>query len=73
MTTLVNSVDRNYTAILRFRLNDKEKRTFTAERFFYRGSIDQWVYLDGLDNFKNIIEKYIEILGARNFDDSPYF
>ncbi len=72
MTALVNIADQHYTAMLRFRLDDKEQRTFTVERFCFRGSIDEWLYLAGPDNFISIVRKYVKILGTEEFFDTPY-
>ncbi len=73
MTALVNIADQHYTAMLRFCLNDNEKRTFTVERFCFRGSIDDWIYLAGPDDFRSIVKKYVKTLGTEEFFDSPYF
>lgn len=73
MNTLVRNADQNYTAVLRFRLADKKKRTFVAERFCFRGAIDDWIFLGGPDDLKKLVEKYIELLGKDEFFDSPYF
>ena len=73
ISALVSAADQHYTAMLRFRLADKKRRTFTAERFCFRGSIDDWIYLGGPDHLKNLTERYIELLGTDNFFDSPYF
>lgn len=73
MTSLINVADQHYTAMLKFCLVDKEKRTFTAERYCFRGSIDEWIYLAGPDAFRSIVKKYVKILGTEEFFDSPYF
>ncbi len=73
MSALISMADQHYTAMLRFCLADKERRTFTAERFCFRGSIDDWIYLGGPDDLKKLAEQYIELLGTDNFFDSPYF
>ena len=73
MNFLVNVADQHYSAMLRFRLVAKEQRTFTAERFCFRGSIDDWIYLDGPDVLKKLIKDYINLLGTEEFFDSPYF
>ena len=73
MTALVNIADQHYTAMLRFCLDDKEKRTFTVQRFCFRGSIDAWIYLAGPDDFRSIVKKYVKVLGTDEFFDSPYF
>jgi len=67
MTALVNISDQHYTAMLRFTLKDKEKRTFVAERFCFRGSIDDWIFLSGPDNFRDIVKKYLATLGKDEF------
>jgi hypothetical protein len=73
MTALVNAADQHYTPMLRFCLNDKEKRTFVAQRFCFRGSIDEWIYLAGPDDFESIVKKSVSILGTDEFFDTPYF
>ena len=73
MSVLVSAADQHYTAMLRFRLADKKRRTFTAERFCFRGSIDDWIYLDGPDDLKKLTQRYVELLGTDKFFDSPYF
>ena len=50
---LINMLDRHYTEMMRFCLVDQERRTFTAERFCFRGSIDDWIHLGG----PNILKK----------------
>ncbi|MBK5940865.1 hypothetical protein [Halochromatium roseum] len=69
----VNVVDKNYSAVLRFSLQDKLTRTFYAERFCFRGSIDDWMYLAGPDKFASIVTKYVPLLGTDDFYETPYF
>ena len=73
LNTFVSSIDRNYSAMLRFRLMDEERRTFTAERFCFRGSIDDWIFLGGPSDLKTLIERYMKLLGTEEFFDSPFF
>lgn len=73
MSVFVSAADQHYTAMLRFRLTDEKRRTFTAERFCFRGSIDDWIYLDGPDDLKKLTQRYVELLGTEKFFDSPYF
>lgn len=72
MATRTNIFDQNYTAMLRFHLDDKEKRTFTVERFCFRGFIDDWIYLAGPDDFRSIINNHLKLLGTEAFFDSIY-
>jgi len=54
-------------------LNDKERRTFVAQRFCFRGSIDEWIYLAGPDDFEGIVKKHVKFLGTDEFFNTPYF
>ena len=72
MRALLNIADQHYTAMLRFCLVDKKKRMFTAERFCFRGSIGDWIYLGDSDDFRAIVKKHVKILGTEEFFDSPY-
>ena len=72
MSTFLNISDQRYTAVLRFCLVDKEKRLFTAERFCFRGSIEDWIYLAGPDTLSKIVKKYVKSLGTDEFFDLPY-
>lgn len=72
MTAFVNTADQYYTPMLRFCLDDREKRTFTVERFCFRGSIDDWIYLAGPDDYRSLVEKYVKTLGTDQFFDLPY-
>ena len=37
----------SYMAVMRFVLADPEKRLFLAERFYFRGSVDDWINISG--------------------------
>ncbi|MDY0222652.1 MAG: hypothetical protein RBR67_16090 [Desulfobacterium sp.] len=66
-------VGGHYMAMLRFHLENKEQRTFTVERFCFRGAIDDWIYLDGPENLQTLIDMHVELLGTDGFYDSlPY-
>jgi hypothetical protein len=73
MSTLVSIADHHYTAMLRFRLVDKERRTFMAERFCFRGAIDDWMHIGGPDDLKTLVQRYMKLLGTDEFFDLPYF
>lgn len=70
--TLISVADQHYTAMLRFRLVDKERRDFIAERYCFLGSIGDWVYLEGPDDLAKLAGRYIKLLGTDKFFDSPY-
>jgi hypothetical protein len=71
MNALVGTANQYYTAMLRFHLFDKERRTFVAEGFCFLAAIDDWVSLGGFDDLKTI--RYIKLLRAEEFFDSSYF
>jgi hypothetical protein len=73
MNAFASVADRQYTAVLRFRLDEERQRTFTVERFCFRGAIDDWIYLDGPNNLKSLVEKYVNSLGTEEFFDSLYY
>jgi len=56
-----------YSPIMRFILEDKKMRFFTAERFCYRGSIDDWIYIGGPDSLENLLKSYLKHLGQDSF------
>ena len=57
----------SYTAVLRFVLDDKQTRDFTAERFCFLGSIDDWIYLGGPDPLEKLVRTYVPHLGQESF------
>lgn len=65
-------MDQNYTAMLRFYLEDKEKRIFTVERYCFRGISDKWIYQDQSGNFRDLVEQYVDILGTDSLFESSY-
>jgi hypothetical protein len=73
MDGIVDIANQHYTAVLRFILDDKNNRTFNVERFCFRGSIDDWIYLAGPEDFRRIVKKYVEVLGTDEFFELPYF
>jgi len=73
LASLINSVDQNYSAMMRFQLVNRVLRTFTAERFCFRGAIDDWIYLDGPDPLKKLAGQYLCLLGTEDFFETPYF
>src|SRR6266567_2052901 len=53
----------NYTAVMRFLLTDREKRLFRAERFCFRGSVDDWIDIGGSpQKLPAVIKKFIRHL-----------
>jgi hypothetical protein len=58
-----------FTPIFRFTLVDPQERLFIAERFCFRGSIDDWMHLlgGGPDSLQTLVERYVRHLGEESF------
>ena len=56
-----------YTAVMRFVLEDPEKRLFLAERFCFRGSVDDWIDIGGPpQKLPMVLKKFIPHLGKES-------
>jgi hypothetical protein len=56
-----------YVAMLRFSLGNEEKRLFAAERWCFRGSIDDWFFLSGGQPLEALAKKYLPHLNRESF------
>ncbi len=56
-----------YTPMMRFVLEDKEQRTFFAERYYFRGCIDNWIFIGGPDSLERLMKKFLKHLGEESF------
>jgi hypothetical protein len=57
----------HYMAIMRFVLEDKVARLFITERFCFKGSIDDWIYVNGPADLADQVGQYIKHLGRDSF------
>jgi hypothetical protein len=57
----------DYEKLLRFTLVDLERRLFHAERWCFRGSIDDWIPLSGMAPLGPLVAKYARHLGRESF------
>jgi hypothetical protein len=57
----------HYMKMLRFVLVNPERRDFAAQRWCFRGSIDDWIHVGGLGPLSELIEKYAKHLGRESF------
>lgn len=62
----------HYQALMRFILIDEKIRKFEAQRYCFRGSIDDWVELDRSADLRKLTMKYCFHLGKDSFYDLPY-
>jgi len=58
-----------YSPIMRFVLIDEETREFQAERWCFRGSIEDWVCLGKSDDLAQLVKQYCKHLGKDSFYD----
>ncbi|MGA2229926.1 MAG: hypothetical protein ABSH22_03280 [Tepidisphaeraceae bacterium] len=58
-----------YQKMMRFVLTNKAERTFTAERWCFRGRIDNWHHLTGGKLLPELLERYVPHLGKDSFFD----
>jgi hypothetical protein len=57
----------HYTAMLRFTLTNEKKRLFTVDRWCFRGSIDDWFFLDGPKPLEALARTYLPHLNRESF------
>ncbi len=56
-----------YSALLRFRLEDAEQRLFTVDRMCFRGGMEGWTELHGCDALRELAREYVLHLGKPTF------
>jgi len=56
-----------YKTEMQFVLVDKKERLFNAQRYNYRGSIDDWMDIDFFQPLDVLVELYVEHLGKESF------
>lgn len=56
-----------YQKMLRFDLFDADERLYAVRRWCFRGSIDDWILLDGPAPLADLLDKYAGHLGKESF------
>jgi len=64
MTALRRSIQ--YSPMLQFILDDEQRRTFVAQRYCFRGSIDDWIDL-GYGPLTTLVKTYVQHLGKESY------
>lgn len=66
---LQTEMDRynQFTPVMRFTLSDPDERTYVAERWCYRGSVDDWIYAGHSGKIEQLARKLTPKLGADDF------
>jgi hypothetical protein len=57
----------NYSAQMRFQLVHTENRDFMAERFCYRGSVDDWITVSDPECLSKLAKQFVQHLGKDSF------
>ena len=56
----------HYMPMMQFLLEDEQRRTFTAQRYCFIGSIDDWIDL-GHGQLTKLVKRYIKHLGQESY------
>jgi hypothetical protein len=57
-----------YSPMLQFVLSDEKQRAFVAQRYCFRGAIDDWIDL-GHGPLATVVRKYVKHLGKESYFD----
>ncbi len=55
-----------YSPILQFLLEDEKRRLFTAQRYCFRGSVDDWIDI-GYGPLTTLVKQYVKHLGQESY------
>jgi len=58
-----------YVKMMRFSLVDEKDRLFSADRWCFRGSVDNWHRLKWRDSLEALLEEFVPHLGRESFYD----
>ena len=64
MTLLRNEI--HYSPMLQFLLEDAQRRLFTAQRYCFRGSVDDWIDI-GYGPLTTLVKQYVQHLGKESY------
>lgn len=56
-----------FSQVMQFILEDADQRNFRAERWCYRGSVDDWIYAGHAGKIDSLAEKLTPVLGTDDF------
>jgi hypothetical protein len=66
LTLLRNEI--HYSPMLQFLLEDAQRRLFTAQRYCFRGAIDDWIDI-GYGPLTQLVKQYVPHLGQESYFD----
>ncbi len=56
----------HYSPMLQFNLENSERRVFSAQRYCFRGSIDDWIYI-GHGELATLVKTFLKHLGKESY------
>jgi hypothetical protein len=56
----------HYSPMMQFLLEDEKRRTFTAQRYCFIGSIDDWIDI-GHGSLPTLVKRYVKHLGKESY------
>jgi hypothetical protein len=56
-----------FMPMMRFVLADQERRLFLAERYCFRGSVDDWIVISAEDALDRLVRQFVRHLGRESF------
>src|SRR5439155_23084700 len=56
----------HYSPMLQFLLEDEQRRLFTAQRYCFRGSVDDWIDI-GYGSLTTLVKQYVKHLGKESY------
>jgi len=66
MTVLRKEI--HYSPMLQFLLEDEQRRRFTAQRYCFRGAVDDWIDI-GYGPLTSLVKRYVKHLGKESYFD----
>ena len=57
----------HYSPMLQFLLVDEQRRLFSAQRFCFRGAIEDWIGIGSLDTLTTLVRMYVKHLGKESY------
>jgi hypothetical protein len=57
----------HYSPMLQFLLADEKRRLFSAQRFCFRGALEDWLGIGSLDTLTNLVRTYVKHLGKESY------
>jgi hypothetical protein len=59
----------HYTPVMKFELIDENKRLFATQRYCYRSSIDDWIYIGTSGELPLLVRRYVKHIDKESFFD----